>query len=140
MRHCAQQHQGLHAAWGFKGFEAFMRAHHACPDGSFSSLFPQVRHTFASAAAQRSSRLLPLTPYSDGTPVLPCHVPCCAALLRLVLQDGHTFKGHATESGTGLYAKALAATVGANHFNRVTWGQETSSQEPDVRPKREQGT
>jgi hypothetical protein len=37
------------------------------------------------------------------------------------LQDGHSFKGYATEAGTGLYAKALAATVGANHFNRVTW-------------------
>lgn len=37
-------------------------------------------------------------------------------------QSQHTFSGYATETGTGLYAKALAATVGANHFNRVTWG------------------
>lgn len=43
-------------------------------------------------------------------------------MLFVFLQDDHIFTGHATESGTGLYAKALAATVGANHFNRVTWG------------------
>jgi hypothetical protein len=45
-------------------------------------------------------------------------------------QDDHIFKGHATESGTGLYAKALAATVGANHFNRVAWGTQPDPSTP----------
>jgi hypothetical protein len=51
--------------------------------------------------------------------------------MPVLLQDHHTFKGYATESGTGLYAKALAATVGANHFNRVTWGLDPTKKDKD---------
>lgn len=65
--------------------------------------------------------------------VLLCPIHCAAVHLSS-LQNDHTFKGYATESGTGLYAKALAATVGANHFNRVTWGVQDPSK-PDSKRK-----
>jgi hypothetical protein len=49
------------------------------------------------------------------------------------LQKDFVFKGHATEAGTGAYAKALVTTVGVNHFNRVRLGVEDASKPGSAR-------